>query len=65
MTSGLLSAVFPHGLHRWGLKTRLRPHRADNRNRNAFGKPVKTSGMFILNLTPPLGKEAGGLAGRE
>lgn len=25
---------------------------------------MKTSGMFILNLTPPLGKKASGLAGR-
>lgn len=28
-----------------------------------FGKPMKTSGMFILNLTP--GQGVGGLAGRR
>lgn len=30
----------------------------------AFGKPMKTSGMFILNPTPPLGKKTSRLAGR-
>lgn len=31
----------------------------------AFGNSVKTSGTFVLCLTPPLGKGAGGLAEKE
>lgn len=59
MSSGLLSAVFPHGLQRWGLKTRQRPHRADGRNRNCIRKAWEDIWSVY-----PLRKGAGELAGR-
>lgn len=65
MTSGLVSAVFPHGLQRWGLRLRQRPHRAGGRNRNYTWKTYED----IWNVHPEPdstpGKGVGGLAGRR
>lgn len=58
MTSGCVSAIFPHGLQRWGAEDIGRGHIGQVAEIEiTLGKPMKTPGMFILNLTPLQDKE--------